>query len=431
LDKQGKIKTPTEQAADKKAAQETLKTIEGLIGDFSEGFFETFGEAANFDKLIENFNQGLATAEFDFEAINTQLAEKLAEPEYKIFVEAELDTTGLDEALAERLDAAAERGGINPVARAEEQRKEIEAILRENAEAQAAVKESVDKFNATQKATAANLQTAIDARTDADVTTLKGLITIFDNLQDRLSDPSLTAEQVSTIESQLVALNNKIIGLFSTDKLSGPVSQALQEAIKTSLEQVQEVETQLKLEPQIPEDVISILKSQLAGLKVAPKPFQDVETSMKNSATAAGAAAKGTGSMKSNIASAVGPAKQLAAALERAAKAAAVAAGAPKYFGGEAKFRATGGRGLDTIPTMLSPGEFVVNARSSRQFFAQLQAINSGQSPQFRETGGNVTNVGDINVNVTGGAGSESPVDVGKAIGNSLRREIRRKNLAL
>ena len=35
----------------------------------------------------------------------------------------------------------------------------------------------------------------------------------------------------------------------------------------------------------------------------------------------------------------------------------------------------------DTIPAMLSPGEFVVNARSARQHAALLEAINSGRMP--------------------------------------------------
>jgi hypothetical protein len=38
--------------------------------------------------------------------------------------------------------------------------------------------------------------------------------------------------------------------------------------------------------------------------------------------------------------------------------------------------KATGGRGTDTIPALLSPGEFVVNRKSPRQkFYSQLLAI--------------------------------------------------------
>ena len=87
--------------------------------------------------------------------------------------------------------------------------------------------------------------------------------------------------------------------------------------------------------------------------------------------------------------------------------------------------RAQGGgvRGTDSIPAMLSPGEFVVNARSSRRFFSQLQTINSGASPVNRQQGGSVTNVTIGDVNVTGGNTSRQ---TGRAIAGELHREIRR-----
>jgi hypothetical protein len=77
---------------------------------------------------------------------------------------------------------------------------------------------------------------------------------------------------------------------------------------------------------------------------------------------------------------------------------------------------------------MLSPGEFVVNARSTRKFFSQLQAINAGVRPVFRQDGGPVTNVGDINVTVTGGRDGTL---TGRQIASSLRRELRRNTSSL
>jgi hypothetical protein len=129
--------------------------------------------------------------------------------------------------------------------------------------------------------------------------------------------------------------------------------------------------------------------------------------------------------------------------LEQAALAAAAAVasasgggggGGNAYHGGTPVYRQQGGpasRGGDTIPTMLSKGEFVTNARSAAKFFPQLSAMNAGQRTSFREQGGSVTNVGDVNVNVTGGSGSESPDVMGRQIANSLRRELRRKTSAL
>jgi TP901 family phage tail tape measure protein len=103
--------------------------------------------------------------------------------------------------------------------------------------------------------------------------------------------------------------------------------------------------------------------------------------------------------------------------------------GANSMFGGfrGPLFRAAGGfaRGTDTIPAMLSPGEFVVNARSSRRFASQLIAMNAGVNPIYRQDGGpvvnNTVNVGDINVN-----GTANPDDTARRVVSQLRREFRR-----
>ena len=100
-----------------------------------------------------------------------------------------------------------------------------------------------------------------------------------------------------------------------------------------------------------------------------------------------------------------------------------------RSHGGLIRYLAAGGfagRGIDRIPAMLSRGEFVVNARSTKRFYSQLQAINSGQAPTFRSQGGAVTNVtiGDINVQ-----GGSTPTKTGRAIAFELRREMRRGSI--
>lgn len=89
----------------------------------------------------------------------------------------------------------------------------------------------------------------------------------------------------------------------------------------------------------------------------------------------------------------------------------------PKQHGGIA-------HGPDRIPALLTPGEFVVNAKASRQFYSQLVAMNSGTYPF--SSGGSTTNVGDIKINMTS-SGNES-YDVVK-LGKLLRREVRRGTL--
>ncbi|PQO27389.1 phage tail tape measure protein [Blastopirellula marina] len=122
------------------------------------------------------------------------------------------------------------------------------------------------------------------------------------------------------------------------------------------------------------------------------------------------------------MSSTAGHAKSYADSLERAAAAASKRPDLGRAFGGVA-YRAAGGvaRGTDSVPAMLSPGEFVVNAASSRKFFSQLQAMNAGQT--YRETGGTVINnsVGDLHIHA-----ARDPESTGRAVLDKLNRELRR-----
>lgn len=74
----------------------------------------------------------------------------------------------------------------------------------------------------------------------------------------------------------------------------------------------------------------------------------------------------------------------------------------------KAMFLADGGRVVgpgtstsDSIPAMLSNGEFVVNARSSSKFAPLLEAINSGRISKFADGGSvgvNLSTVGNVNI---------------------------------
>ena len=91
-------------------------------------------------------------------------------------------------------------------------------------------------------------------------------------------------------------------------------------------------------------------------------------------------------------------------------------------FGG-LSYLAGGGRGTDIIPALLSPGEMVMSAKSTRQFASQLVAMNAGSKPSSHlAQGGHVTNVGDINVSVEGGGTGRQTA---RSIALELRRELR------
>ncbi|REJ65629.1 MAG: phage tail tape measure protein [Planctomycetota bacterium] len=165
---------------------------------------------------------------------------------------------------------------------------------------------------------------------------------------------------------------------------------------------------------------------------------------LQNSTSGSAASA---GQLRSNLSALQTPSQNLAthaqaaaAAFERMARASgqiaiptapAVASArgglVPRFAKGGAvgRFQAGGfaPRGTDTVPAMLSPGEFVVNARATRKFFSQLVAINAGVQPVFRQEGGPVTNIGDINVTVQGGQTSRQSA---RSIAAGVRRELRR-----
>jgi len=93
------------------------------------------------------------------------------------------------------------------------------------------------------------------------------------------------------------------------------------------------------------------------------------------------------------------------------------------------RYLAAGGpAGTDVVPAWLSRGEFVMNAGSASKFASQLVAMNAGVQPTFRGDGGSVTNIGDINVSVSGGATGRQTA---RSIAAELRRELRRGTTTL
>ena len=97
-----------------------------------------------------------------------------------------------------------------------------------------------------------------------------------------------------------------------------------------------------------------------------------------------------------------------------------------RALGGSA-YLANGGRGTDTIPAMLSPGEMVMNSAASRKFASQLVAMNAGKT-SASQNAGNTTNVGDISVTVnSNGSGKE----IARDVMGSIKRELRKGTFSL
>lgn len=242
------------------------------------------------------------------------------------------------------------------------------------------------------------------------------------------------AEAARQLQMELLSVNTEFANVISsasglTMAVSAPLEPAIQlrDAFTSISQAVRTVSTSM---PLITEQ-LSASSSTANALTIA----------LTQSASAASATNQATNSIASSLANAASAGNTMAASMKAAAAAATAAAqacakAAKQCAGGSVnashggRFFAAGGRGTDTIPAMLTPGEFVVNARSARDFFPQLQAINAGQQPTYRDQGGSVTNttIGDVNVTVQGGESSSQTI---REIGNGLRRELRRKTVKL
>ena len=281
-----------------------------------------------------------------------------------------------------------------------------------------------------------------------------------------------TGAQITILEGRLDTLKLRVESLFQ----QGLITEGTKEKLLASLTAIEESiaarKVQLPLEPQIDPAAETAARQKLqdimsaeagAELKLLDKTqvdaaLQPVEQGAKETFNQVGTDAKAAGGKVGTefqsgsttaqtalaginpvIASisgapAIAQMNAIAAAAQRAlalAQAAAAAgAGQSQHHGGPI-FRAQGGpigRGVDTRMVAMQPGEFVVNKKSSSKFFSQLQAINAGQAPQFREQGGPVTNIGDINVSVNSASGQETS---GRDIAIALRRELRRETSKL
>lgn len=246
------------------------------------------------------------------------------------------------------------------------------------------------------------------------------------------------AEGLAAAKAELEVENRKATTQFQNKELVGDEAEATKLQLIAVENLIQARQDELEVTAKIPEVVDKIKTSTEFLQQVIEKTAVDLGTKVPEAAKKVDQSIKEIKNPFVDTTQAVSAMRRLElaaiAAAEAVARANSAGGGANlAYHGGTPIYRAAGGpsRGQDTQPAMLAKGEHVTSARNSAKFAAQLQAMNAGQSPIFREQGGSVTNVGDVNVNVTGGSGSESPDVVGRQIANSLRRELRRKTSAL
>lgn len=268
------------------------------------------------------------------------------------------------------------------------------------------------------------------------------IATIFDTINDRGAirgvgaafDPTIKA--LSTQLGELGTQFSNVLADPSVEKVQALITarnQFSQQALKANFGQqifgadIQSMDAalvKLKQLSQLPQANTGAMQQQLqkfeSVLQASPAgKFQSAATAIGNAAT---------------------PAQTIAAAFEQGASAAERMANAVSRIGGKSPAKAAkkanggmirafanGGIGVDTISAMLSPGEFVMNSDSTRRFFSQIQAMNAGQTPVYRENGGTTT-IGDTTINVNG---SSNPKAVATEIAGILNRAQRRGSARL
>ena len=285
-----------------------------------------------------------------------------------------------------------------------------------------------------------SLQAFMEASTQGQAATKADIELLRQQLLLAEQTGAVTAAQADKYRAVINALNETKGKVQELNQLQEDLPE--KEKIKAARRVVAELEKQkVSLQGQ--------KNAQEASAKAADtmsKRIQNGKEAMKeftgeanNAKQAVNETAQDTASLGPAAASQIGQVNALAVAYQRMAKAALAAARAQSavgtataYHGGPMRrYFADGGvmgRGQDKIITALSQGETVINSKQSKRFFSELNAMNQGSQPVFREQGGPVTNVGDVNVTVNGGDSSQQTV---REIGRALRRQVQRGNIKL
>ena len=245
---------------------------------------------------------------------------------------------------------------------------------------------------------------------------------------------ALLSKTANTIQTLQQAISDEFTKRASEAILKPETVSEAKRALETIGTEVKPIE--------VPVDTTSIdeLKIRTDGVTTAADGAGIAISNIGPSATSVIGSVSSLSSTTGNLRGQAQAAEQAFRAMEQAAIAAARAAAAAAsssansgsspefaYHGGQVSYRADGGlagRGHDQIATMLDPKEMVVNSRSTKNFFADLQSINAGRAPASSPSGGSQTiNIGDINVN----ASNQLPGQTAREVGISIQRELRRR----
>lgn len=411
---------------------EALKRARAEIADITpELAFGTtqfdFGQLASFTQFRKNLEDQIADSNIDSQLADLLGGTKLTELNNE-FARASTEGTlkGIRE--AEKL---ANEAGIELNARldlefvgSEQLQNVIDQLLQQSQSAQTNIQTGVNRAVDQQARDVAGQQ-AIE-RASVDTNFLRGATEAVTNFLVPLEGGvTKFRNELSGIAQDSIAVANNLENISFGEGFA---------QVNSLRERLQELEANARtldltatsqLRSQISTLIEELSKANEVGLPKAQQDASQINTDLQT-------AANEGSNYASQLSQALPIAREIAGTLG-SANATTARFGGLFANGGIVKYLAGGGfspQGTDTIPAMLSPGEFVVNARSARKFYPQLQAINAaGVRPVYRQDGGAVTNnIGDINVTVSGGRDGDQ---TGRTIARRIRRELRRGTSSL
>lgn len=458
-----RINELTQQLADAstKARELLNEAVESQV-------LETFDLEEQFGRAVERVQSGLDSTKLDWSNAIDQLKADLAardDLQAAVTLTARIQElagrTG-NEAVTRQIDEAAGAGGLPGDQLARTAQAALD-VLKE----QQGLFDTIESSSAQAEASANEARLAIaNAARERKLfgDDASELVTAIEGQLSRLGD--LTASELENLIEQLgrapEAIQENAEGLFppfseaQADFLNEAVQKTI-EAAQAALEGVKASEAfdqeNLDAAKQLFEEITQTELGEL-GLEIDTEGFQAAERALarikaeakvgKDNVELIGRAGRSAGEGIAAVANSTNNLQQAAnnargayqALLNIANQAFSVAqqaanlnaqngAGAALFFGGKPLYRNSGGpgRGQDTVPAMLSPGEFVVNARSARNFLPELQSINAGNARDARGGSGdtNIT-IGDIKVS----SSTDVPSQTARDIANSIKRELRR-----
>ncbi|MCP4896251.1 MAG: phage tail tape measure protein [bacterium] len=459
LDLRKKVNEAVQEGAPEYRVQELREAFESARDEALQGLAEfsksnivkLFGLENAAATIEETLIEGVRGLSLDWSNAVESLQTALTENEFQ----ADVEVTAIinDESVSDivrRIAAIGEaRGGLPG-----EATDETAQGLRTFIVAQTELQNSIKQTGIDQKA--AIVEAAAQLREANQFTLLgEGIKPQASDIVNAIGEPIFQAiTQIDTaskaelyeLQQNLIAagneLNNTSVGLLGD--ITSTRFQKLQEGVSAALDgiqqRIQQFEAEAAFQPQGLEDAVEALRrleDAAAQASIKAGDAADETAAIGDSAMSSDAS---VGTLASTTGTLAGAAEQAATAFRQmqqaaldalAAANAAKSAGSSEFaaFGGQVKYRAAGGdsRGQDTVPTMLNPEEFVVNAKSARNFLPQLNAINAGNvKGDMGSSDTNIT-IGDINVSST----SQLPSQTAREVGISIKRELRRGTFRL